>query len=159
MQHKCYYDSTITQALFCVRIYSTDKQTITGSKSIRPTDNKITVIQQRLYSIKTVFIQQTRRRTHIPISKSHTGIHESGRQATRFSSTTTPNFSNILHIFWTVYRDIQGGREITVHRFVYNNNNYYYYLLFIVWVYGDFSATLYTCQKNRQDAYFFSLMI
>jgi hypothetical protein len=49
---------------------------------------------------------------------------------------------NITHdIYQLLY--IQGGREVTVHRFVYNNNNYYYYyLLFIVWVYGDFSATL-----------------
>jgi hypothetical protein len=52
-----------------------------------------------------------------------------------------------LYIRRRSYNIIQGGREVTVHRFVYNNNNYYYYyyyyLLFIVWVYGDFSATLY----------------
>ena len=58
-------------------VLSTDlhhRQTITGSKSIRPTDNKIMAIQQRLYSIKTVFNQQTRRHTHNPISKSHTVV-------------------------------------------------------------------------------------
>jgi hypothetical protein len=27
---------------------------------------------------------------------------------------------------------VQGGREVTVHRFVYNNNNYYYFIIIII---------------------------
>ena len=66
------------------------RETITGSKSIRPTDNKIMAIQQRLYSIKT-------------IQSANTWAHPQPDQQVPFRGTQIPGARWLHLVRWHLF--------------------------------------------------------